>query len=419
MTGWISFLRRRPGGSPAGIGPMRRPATVALLGADYPGLHPAFAVTEGEHVRCGQVLFTDAKRPSLAVVSPVDGTVASLERGPRRVLSSVILSCDPEPRAELPAAPIARPDGGSARATLLENGLWPAFLSRPFGRIPDPEATPEAIFVNAIDATQGAADPGAILALRPDDFERGLDILMELTEGPVFLCQAKGAEIARPGRDRLRTAFFDAGYPTGLVGHQIARLRPPGPGGAVWSICFQDVIAIGHLFNTGHYLGERVVSVRRADLEASEAFPTLLGAKLRDIVPSSEGDAKPVRLYSGAPMPGCDDVFLRRHHNHVTAMPLSPPPGQSRWLPRLGRSLPRSRPAPIIPLAALDRALPTDAPVVPLMRALSIGDVEAAERLGALDLIEEDVALLTRLCTSGSDYGHLLRRVLDELESAA
>jgi Na+-transporting NADH:ubiquinone oxidoreductase subunit A len=77
------------------------------------------------------------------------------------------------------------------------------------------------------------------------------------------------------------------------------------------------------------------------------------------------------------------------------------------------------RPSPLIPTAKLESALPYGLPVVPLMRALSVGDAEVAERLGCLDLIEEDVALLSSLCTSGSDYGQLLRRVLDELEDAA
>ncbi len=67
----------------------------------------------------------------------------------------------------------------------------------------------------------------------------------------------------------------------------------------------------------------------------------------------------------------------------------------------------------------LEAGLPFGLPVVPLLRALAVGDAEAAERLGCRDLIEEDVALLSALCTSGADYGPLLRRVLDELEDSA
>ncbi len=49
------------------------------------------------------------------------------------------------------------------------------------------------------------------------------------------------------------------------------------------------------------------------------------------------------------------------------------------------------------------------------MRALSVGDWETAYRLGAADLLEEDVALLSTYCSSGADYGALLRRALDDI----
>ncbi len=51
----------------------------------------------------------------------------------------------------------------------------------------------------------------------------------------------------------------------------------------------------------------------------------------------------------------------------------------------------------------------------PLMRALLVGDVDRARDLGALELIEEDVAMLSYACPSRSNYGRLLREVLDQL----
>ena len=54
---------------------------------------------------------------------------------------------------------------------------------------------------------------------------------------------------------------------------------------------------------------------------------------------------------------------------------------------------------------------------VPLLRALQLGDVERARDLGALELVEEDVAALSQACLSNSDYGRLLRIVLDQLEA--
>ena len=78
-----------------------------------------------------------------------------------------------------------------------------------------------------------------------------------------------------------------------------------------------------------------------------------------------------------------------------------------------------SRLRPLIPTNALERALGFDIPVVPFLRALSVGDAETAKRLGCLELVEEDVAAASLACTSGADYGRMLRHVLDELAEDA
>ena len=73
--------------------------------------------------------------------------------------------------------------------------------------------------------------------------------------------------------------------------------------------------------------------------------------------------------------------------------------------------------APLIPGERLERLAPPGILAVPLMRALQLGDAERARELGALELVEEDLAPLGRACVSSSDYGGLLRRVLDRLEA--
>ena len=77
--------------------------------------------------------------------------------------------------------------------------------------------------------------------------------------------------------------------------------------------------------------------------------------------------------------------------------------------------LPLAVPGATQPSEAFERLFPFDLLPVPLMRALAVGDIETVERLGGLELLEEDLALLTWRCPSGTDYGQLLRGVLDTL----
>jgi Na+-transporting NADH:ubiquinone oxidoreductase subunit A len=71
----------------------------------------------------------------------------------------------------------------------------------------------------------------------------------------------------------------------------------------------------------------------------------------------------------------------------------------------------------MLPLDLFDRVVPLHLPIGLLLRALAAGDVESAERYGALELEEEDLALCSYVCPSKLEYGSLLRRVLGEIEA--
>ena len=126
-------------GTPAGpVEVARATATVALLGADYPGLKPALKVDIGDRVALGQTLFEDKQRPGVRYAAPAGGIVSAIHRGARRALVSVVISVDASiAPIEFAAAARARarPDAESVRALLLEAGLWQALRARPFARV--------------------------------------------------------------------------------------------------------------------------------------------------------------------------------------------------------------------------------------------------------------------------------------------
>ena len=63
-----------------------------------------------------------------------------------------------------------------------------------------------------------------------------------------------------------------------------------------------------------------------------------------------------------------------------------------------------------------ERIFPFDTPATYLLRALSVDDIEEAERLGCLELDEEDLALCTFVCPGKANYATILRRNLDLIE---
>lgn len=395
---------------------------VALLGADLPGLRPRLLCEQGSHVMRGQALFHDRVHPEIVFVSPVSGVVESITLGPRRSLSALVIRSEVGQHEPDPVA-TAMSSATEARAALLAKGFWPAFLTRPFGRIPAPDAEAEAIFVTMTPDNPHAPDPRVVLADEQDVFAAGLKAVALLTAGKVHVCQTPGTDLAAGLGDRIRGAFFAFGGASGLAGTHIHRLHPVSPGRSVWSIGYQDVWSIGKMVMTGAHDFSRVVALTGPRARQPQLVRTIAGASLVEL---TGGEAQPDPrglppcVLSGSVTNGRRAAWLGRYHLQITLLDDVParrePPSTNlvKWLRPES-----SRPAPVIPTAALERALDFGIPVTPFLRALSVGDAETASRLGCLEMVEEDLAAVSLACTSGADYGRMLRHVLDELAEDA
>jgi Na+-transporting NADH:ubiquinone oxidoreductase subunit A len=385
---------------------------VALQGSDYPDLRPDFRVAVGDKVKAGQVLFVDRKRPEICFVSPASGTIGEITYGRRRMLDLVVVNVDGDENQNY-AIP-DRMDDNYVRALLLETGQWPAFRTRPFGRIPDPGAVPDAIFVTAINTEPLGEDVATVLQPHLSQFRAGLETIRHLTAGPVYLCQPPDIPtIETP--EQVQTAIFDGPHPAGLPGTHIHSLHPASRTRQVWHIGYQDVIAIGHLVSTGQVFSERVIALAGAAVRTPGLVSTRLGAHLNALVADELREGE-INILSGSALSGRPARYLGRFHNQVSVLfqqSTTPSSAMSRFF---GGLVVKGHADPIIPITAYDNVMPLDILPVPLLRALSVGDVETAELLGCLELTEEDMALLTHICPTGLDYPFLLRQILNQLE---
>lgn len=416
---------------------------VAVLARDYVGMRPKMLVNEGDRVALGQPLFEDRKNPGVAFTAPGTGRVHAIHRGDKRALLSVVIELDDD-RAE--PAPFAAfgPDAGArrdtARALLVESGLWTALRTRPFSRVPAPGTVPRSIFVTAIDTHPLAPQPEVVLAGREQDFARGLSVLAQLTNGPVYLCRAPGAPI-EPGTSGARVEEFTGKHPAGTVGYHIHTLDPVSRDKVVWHIGYQDVARIGHLFETGTLDTSCVVSLAGPGVWVPRLLRTRLGASIEELT-RDELQPGEVRLVSGSVLhgdraAGAQLGYLGRYHNQVSVIPEA---RQRHFLGWLAPGLKRFSTIPtflswltpgkrfafdtnthgsvraMVPIGMYERVMPMDILPTHLLRALTVGDVEWAEELGVLELDEEDLALCTFVCPGKYDYGPALRRVLAAIE---
>jgi len=410
--------------------------TVALLGEDAPGVRPELRVALGDRVRSGQPLWVDRRRPELCFVAPGAGVVKSIERGERRRLAAVVIALEgDEEEAFEPVAPgaLASLPRERLEALLLRSGLWTTLRTRPFGRIPDPGTAPRSLFVTALATDPLAPRVGPLLAAEAEAFARGLTALTRLTDGPVHVCARPGEGPALAGvPERVVPAFFAGPHPAGLAGTHIHLLDPAGPGREVWHVGWADVVAIGRLLATGRLPTERVVAVGGPSVLRPRLVRTRLGASTEELL-RGELRGGPCRVISGSVLSGRHAVgsrgFLGRLHTQVCVLPegAAPPPqgpfarlgglvgaGGRAWTTALGGTR-----GAFYPLERLESVFPLDVPLLPLLRALAVGDVDAVHALGGLELAEEDLALVSYRCPGKIDWGARLRAALLELERRA
>ena len=73
-------------------------------------------------------------------------------------------------------------------------------------------------------------------------------------------------------------------------------------------------------------------------------------------------------------------------------------------------------PRAMVPIGIYESMMPQDLLPTQLLRSLLVQDTEAAQKLGCLELDEEDLALMSFVCPGKYDYGPALRANLDIIE---
>jgi Na+-transporting NADH:ubiquinone oxidoreductase subunit A len=430
-------------GSPQQIIEPGRPVrSVAVIGFDYHGMKPTMAVQVGDRVKLGQVLFSDKKTPGVHFTSPGAGVVSAIHRGEQRVLQSVVVELDGDDAIEFAAytdAQLASLTDEQVRGNLQQSGMWAALRTRPFSKVPAVDSVPSSIFVTAIDTHPLAADPAVVIAEAAADFNRGLRVLARLAK--VHVCTAADAKIVVDSASNVQVESFAGPHPAGLAGTHIHFLDPVDAHKTVWSIGYQDVIAIGRLFISGRLAVERVVALAGPMVDKPRLLRSRLGASLDELVAGEIKVGKKVRVISGSVFGGRTSrgacSWLGRYHQQVSCLEEGTEREMLHYL-RAGTekhsvmnlyisklspgklfnftTSTNGSPRAMVPIGNYEEVMPLDILPTQLLRYLIVGDTEMAQKLGCLELDEEDLALCTYVCAGKYEYGPILRDNLTRIE---
>ncbi len=408
-------------------------ALFGLVPDDFPGCIWKAVVKPGDQVSAGSPLLLDKSSGSIALTSPVSGTVKEIHRGERRKIEFVSVEKDQNERKAEFNLSTSRDD---IRATLQASGLWAMMRQRPFDIVPEAASAPRDIFVTAFDSAPLAGD--FLTQEMYPYLEKGLEILRHLTDGSVFLGTKAGSGITSSAAEVYE---FEGPHPAGNVGTQIAAIKPMNKGETVWTLDAVTAARIGMLYSDKTIDYTALVAITGPETSDPHFVQTAIGVSLSALLKGEITDAKGTRIISGNVLTGVKtqpDGFLRYPYRQITLIKegdnadefmgwASMNPRKfsvKRTFPAFLRGLKkpydfdsriRGGHRAMILSGEYDKVFPMDIYPEYLLKAIIAGDIDRMEKLGIYEVAPEDFALPEFVDTSKNELQKIVREGLDNL----
>jgi Na+-transporting NADH:ubiquinone oxidoreductase subunit A len=272
------------------------------------------------------------------------------------------------------------------------------------------------------------------------DLQTGLDALVKLTSGKVYLSiSTKTKSKALRDAKNVVITEFNGPHPAGNVGVQINHIKPVNRGEVVWTLNAMDVALIGRLFNRGRVDLTRTVTLCGSEVKQTGYYKMLIGTELSSIFNGNVTEGISLRYISGNPLTGrkiAKDGVLRAYDSQVTVIPegddvheafgwasLSPKRYSSggTYLKfnkkyRLDARL-LGGPRAIIVSNEYDKVFPMDIFPEQLIKATLAFNIDKMEQLGIYEVAPEDFALCEFVDTSKLEIQRIIRTGLDLLRN--
>ena len=406
---------------------------------DFHSLNPKLCVKVGDRVKAGTPLFFDKYNEKINFCSPVSGELTDIVRGDKRKILEVVIQADSEiSYEEFTTATSNNLSREQIIEEMLKAGVWPFIRQKPYDIIANPADMPKAIFISAFSSAPLAIDNDFALYGMDEIFQKGLDYIVQLTNGTTYLnidgntnpskvfTTVKGVEINK----------FSGPHPAGNVGIQIHHIDSINKGEVVWYLQPQDVIAIARLFTEGKYDVSRIVALCGSQIKKPRYYRTMAGAQISNMLIDNIKEGKS-RVISGDILTGTQinsDGCLGFYDSQLTVVPEGDEteflgwilPGVHKfsasktffsWLwPSKKYNLDTNmhgEERAYVMTGEYEKVLPMDIYPTHLIKAIMIEDVELMENLGIYEVSPEDLALCEFVCTSKIEVQSIIRQGLD------
>lgn len=428
-----------------------QPETFALKPTDFLGIQRSkVTVAVGDTVKAGTPLLFCKMSEQVKYCSPVSGEVVEIKRGEKRKLLEIKVLADKEVSYENftkhSVSDISKLEREEIVNQMLQSGVWPNIIQRPYGVVANPEETPKSIFISTFDSHPLAPDYDFTLKGEENYFQTGLDILKKLTNGKVNLGINGAAELSNVFSNvkNVEVHKIVGKHPAGNVGVQIHHIDPVGKGDLVWTVNPYGVVQIGRLFLEGKYDASKIIALAGSEVKDPQYYKTYTGACINKFVENNLSDNS-VRFVSGNVLTGekiKSDGYVGFYDHQVTVIP------EGRHSEFLGWILPttsklsfhkafgllsflngknkeyvidtnlKGEHRAFVQTGVFERVTPMDILPTYLIKAILAEDYDEMESLGIYEMIEEDIALCEFVDVSKNDLQKILREGLELIKNS-
>ena len=432
------------------VPPVEQADTYAIKPTDFNGMYlPKVLVKEGDSVKAGTPLFHDKRYPNVVHVAPVSGEIAEVKRGDKRKLLEIRILGDKQVDhinfKKYSVSELSNLSANDAKKLMLEAGVWPNIIQRPFGIIADPETKPKSIHISAFDTHPLAPDYSILFKGQDHFFQTGLDVLKKFTSGSIHVNVHTTSEISSvfSQTQGVELNKFSGPHPAGCVGVQIHHLDPINKGDIVWTVNPFGVIQIGKLFLNGIHDASRIIALVGSEVKDPQYYKTYTGASIKNLVDNKLTNDH-VRIVSGNVLSGTSvsrNGYVGFLDNYVSVIPEGDYYEFLGWItPTLNKvsfhrafgllsfltpgkefkvdSNTHGEPRAFVQTGIFEQVTPMDILPTYLLKSIMAEDIDEMEELGIYEVIEEDLALCEFVDVSKHNVQQIVRQGIELLQSS-
>lgn len=407
--------------------------TYAIVPDFYSGVLPKVVAKVGDKVKAGSVLMIDKNRPEIKFVSPVSGEVTAVNRGAKRKVLSIVVTPDAQIEyEEFGKKNVASLKGDEVKEAMLNAGMWPFVMQRPYDIVATPGETPRDIFVSAFYSAPLAPDFNYLVKGQEADFQTGLDALAKLTSGKVYVGIRKGSAVQQVKGVEL--VEVEGPHPAANASVLINHTKPINKGETVWTVDPANVIIIGRLFNKGIADFSRKVVITGSETKEQGYVQAISGCTIQSLIGGRVATDAHIRIISGNVLTGTKvtmEDYLGAYDNQITVIPEGDETHEF-----LGFAMPRTDQysmshsyfswlmgkkeyvldarikggkRAMIMSNEYDKVFPLDIYPEYLLKAIIAFDIDKMENLGIYEVAPEDFALCEFVDTSKIELQKIVR----------